>query len=98
MDLLLECNPHHRFAKEDCPVCSQLKNALEKEYNDLEDLYHVCIDNKTALNAETDRSIQFENLVIFGWLFILIAHVIAVTSAMFPFQQPQMPSPLLQCL
>ena len=58
----------HRFATQSCPICFKLKNSLNAEYKSLQFLLETCTKTSNAtLNSESDRSIQFQNLVIFGW-------------------------------
>ena len=58
----------HRFAAADCPTCITQKKASLKEINTLNDLLRNCAPdfNGTLSSDEANRSLQFQNLVIFG--------------------------------
>ena len=57
-----------RFSTESCPVCFKLKDSLNSEYIALTFVLGTCTNSTSnvTLIAGSDRSIQFQNLVIFG--------------------------------
>ena len=51
-------------------MCEDVTTALQKEHDALEWLLAICANTTNAtLPVDTDRSIKFENLIIFGWFF-----------------------------
>ena len=66
-----------RFATESCPICLNLKDSLNAEYKSLQFLLETCAKSSNAtLNAESDRSIQFQNLVIFASVNIVTTFIV----------------------
>ena len=57
----------YRFTTHNCPVCEDLMATLENERNALVWLLQTCTNKSNqTLGDEINRSLEFENLYIFG--------------------------------
>ncbi|KAL5475161.1 hypothetical protein EMCRGX_G027227 [Ephydatia muelleri] len=78
-----------RFATQSCPICFKLKNSLNAEYKSLQFLLETCTKTSNAtLNSESDRSIQFQNLVIFASVNFITTIIVFVIYFGFWCHQP----------
>eukprot|EP00731_Ephydatia_muelleri_P021752 Em0014g343a len=79
-----------RFAAADCPTCITQKKASLKEINTLNDLLRNCAPdfNATLSSDEANRSLQFQNLVIFGMVNIITVIVVFIIFVGFWCHQP----------